>query len=485
MAQGRWIQNRWIRWFWGWLGAGAVLVHSMPAQAAEAAHEIQHLDGAALSLWWGVPFAGILLSIAILPVAAGAFWHKHFGKVSAFWALCTIVSMLLHVGAGGTLYELVHVAFLEYFPFVILLLSLFTVAGGICLRGTLVGRSGTNTGLLAFGTLIASWTGTTGAAMLLVRPVLSANAGRKYRVHTMVFFIFLVANIGGALTPLGDPPLFLGFLKGVSFFWTTRAMLAPMIILAVILLALYYVLDRFWYMPKENLVVPQTITPLSIEGLRNFILLGVVIAAVLISGSWRPGVAITIYHIPIPLEMITRDVILLLVTIVSWRITPRAYREHNHFHWFPIIEVAKLFAGIFITIVPVIAILRAGTDGELAWIIALVTNSDGTANNMAYFWLTGILSSMLDNAPTYLVFFNIAGGDAVQLMGPLATTLLAISAGSVFMGALTYIGNAPNFLVRSIVEDQGIAMPSFFGFMLWSVLILAPLFVLISLIFFV
>ena len=463
----------------------ALLLGAGPALAAGAG--APHLDGAGLGLIWCVPFVGILLSIALFPLLAPAFWHHHFGKVSAFWAFAFLLPFLVVFGWELTLFEMLHVGLLEYIPFIILLLSLFTVAGGIRLTGRLVGTPVVNTGILLLGTVLASWMGTTGAAMLLIRPIIRANEWRRYKVHTMVFFIFLVANIGGSLTPLGDPPLFLGFLKGVDFFWPTEAMLVPMLLVSVILLALYYGVDSFLYRRETGRPAEEDAGDgerLGITGKVNFLLLAGVVAAVLMSGVWRPGVSFDVFHVIVELQNLCRDLLLIAIAWVSWIVTDRANREANGFSWFPILEVAKLFAGIFLTIVPAIAILRAGTSGALEPVVSLVTGADGQPVEAMYFWLTGILSSFLDNAPTYLVFFNTAGGDAQELMGPLYGTLLAISAGAVFMGANTYIGNAPNFMVRAICEERGIAMPSFFGYMAWSVGILAPIFLLVTLVFF-
>ncbi len=453
----------------------------LPAEARAAV-----FDGADLGLVWSLPFVGILLSIAIWPLVAPVFWHHHFGKISFAWALAFLIPFTATYGLELAVYELVLTALHEYLPFIILLFSLFTVTGGIHLTGAIRGTPGFNTGLLALGTLLASWMGTTGAAMALVRPMLKANAWRPRRTHVVVFFIFLVANIGGSLSPLGDPPLFLGFLKGVPFFWPTVHMLWPMLFLSGILLAAFYLLDR--HMLARDGVKPPSIAGdgrLRIEGGYNFVLLAGVVGAVLMSGLWRPGVSFWVLGVEVELQNLVRDLLLLAIAGVSWVITPMELREANEFSWFPIQEVAKLFAGIFVTIIPTIAILRAGTEGALAPVVALVTDAEGQPVNAMYFWATGILSSFLDNAPTYLVFFNTAGGDPELLTGPLATTLLAISAGAVFMGANTYIGNAPNFMVRAIAEESGVPMPSFFGYMLWSGAILMPLFVLVTLIWFV
>jgi Na+/H+ antiporter NhaD/arsenite permease-like protein len=304
-------------------------------------------------------------------------------------------------------------------------------------------------------------------------------------VHVIVFFIFLVANIGGSLTPLGDPPLFLGFLKGVHFFWPTTHMFLPMIIISSILLGMFFLLDSYLY-KKEGTppVIEAADKKVGLEGKVNILLLLGVVACVLMSGIWKPGISIDVYHVPVELQNIVRDVLLLVIAGLSLLLTNSDSRKANAFTWFPIVEVAKLFIGIFLTIIPAIAILKAGADGALSGVVHAVTAPDGEPINYMYFWLTGILSSFLDNAPTYLVFFNTAGGDAAHLMAE-AVTLLAISCGAVFMGAMTYVGNAPNFMVRAIAEERGIAMPSFFGYMMWSGAFLFPLFGLVTLLFFI
>ena len=447
-----------------------------------------HLDGSIenMTIIWVVPFAGILLSIAIFPLVLPEFWHHNFGKVSLFWASILIIPFLIKEGVSVTLYELLHVGLLEYMPFIILLLALFTISGGVRLTGTLVGTPIVNLLIILIGTLLASWMGTTGAAMLLIRPLINANKHRKNKVHIIVFFIFLVANIGGSLTPLGDPPLFLGFLKGVDFFWTTSAMLLPMLFMVVSLLIIFYFLDSY-YLKKENIKIDSSgeKIKLGVEGVFNLGLILGVIGAVLISGFWKPHISLEVYHgVHLELQNITRDLLLLALAYASWTYTPKQIRKDNEYTWFPIIEVAKLFAGIFITIIPAIAILKAGTNGALAGIISSVSNESGPIN-MMYFWYTGVLSSFLDNAPTYLVFFNTAGGNPITLMGEMKNTLLAISMGAVFMGANTYIGNAPNFMVKSISESSGIEMPSFFGFFFkWAIPILLPLFIIVSWLFF-
>ncbi|GAB6037897.1 sodium:proton antiporter [Fundidesulfovibrio butyratiphilus] len=480
------------------LAAGLCFLASGAATALAQnpdAHHLAETVGTSLGLVWVAPFAGMLLSIAVFPLAAPHFWERHYGKAAAFWALAYLVPFAVTHGVSLGLYQVAHTVLTEYLPFIILLLTLFTIAGGVCLTGSLVGRPLVNTGMLLLGTALASWMGTTGAAMLLVRPLLRANAARRHKAHTLVFFIFLVANIGGCLTPLGDPPLFLGFLKGVSFFWTTTHLFAPFALVASILLALYLALDSWLYARERKAArsesPPETQAPsepaakpekLRLEGAKNLPLLLGVVAAVLMSGIWRPDAGLTVFHVRLEAQNLLRDAILLVLTGVSLRITDQAVRRKNAFDWAPILEVAKLFAGIFLSMIPAIAILKAGPDGALAPLVALVSDG-GKPLPAMYFWLCGGLSSFLDNAPTYLVFFNTAGGDAQALMTQ-AGVLSAVSAGAVFMGANSYIGNAPNFMVRSIAESGGVKMPSFFGYMLWSGGILVPCFLLTAYVFF-
>ncbi len=460
---------------------------AVPMQALAAGSEFD-LDGSKLSIMWVVPFVCLLLSIAIMPLAAPHFWHHNFGKIAGFWALCFLVPCAIQFGFSLAVYQLIHVLILEYIPFLLMLFALFTVAGGIRLTGELVGTPKVNVAILAIGTILASWMGTTGAAMLLIRPLLRANAHRKYKVHSVVFFIFLVANIGGSLTPLGDPPLFLGFLKGVSFFWTTGALLGMTALLAAILLAVYFAIDSVLFKKEGSPIPPKQAgeadTKLGVEGKVNFILLACVVASVLMSGMWKPGISFSVYGTYYELQNLTRDLLMIAIAFASLKLTNAESRRLNGFNWAPIEEVGKLFIGIFISMLPAIAILKAGDKGVLAPVINMVTENGQPVDSM-YFWLTGILSAFLDNAPTYVVFFNTAGGDAVQLMTTWAGTLTAISAGAVFMGAVTYIGNAPNFMVRAIAEDQGVQMPSFFGYVLWSVGILFPCFGLLTLLFFI
>ncbi|WP_375740909.1 sodium:proton antiporter [Pseudomonas boanensis] len=452
----------------GWL---LLCICCLPGIASAA-----EFDGARLGLLWTLPFVGILLTIALLPLVSISAWHRHYGKLTLGWTLLFLLPFTWQFGAEATLDLGVHVLLAEYLPFIILLFALYTISGGILLWGNLHGSPLLNTGLLAIGTLLASLMGTTGSAMLLIRPLLRANDNRRHNAHVVIFFILLVANVGGGLTPLGDPPLFLGFLKGVDFFWTLRHMALPVGLMSSLLLALFYVVDRALYRREGELIArdPTPDMPLRLYGKLNFLLLGGVLLAVLMSGLWKPGIGFELLGYRVELQNLLRDVALIGLALLSLRLTPKPVRAGNDFDWEPMLEVARLFAGIFLCIAPAIAILRAGSEGRLAWLLASVSDAQGVPVDSLYLWMTGALSSFLDNAPTYLVFFNLAAGDAQILMHEMPSTLLAISVGSVFMGSLTYVGNAPNFMVKSIAEQRGVRMPSFFGYMLWSCGVMLP-----------
>ena len=445
--------------------------------------------GDILPLWSVMPFLGLLLSMALMPLAAPRFWHGHFGKISAFWALAAfapLVSLYGERAMGSFLDMLIN----EYLPFIILLGALYAISGGILISGNPRGTPGSNVIMLLAGTLLASLMGTTGAGMFLVRPILRANAARKNRGLVMVFYIFLVANIGGALSPLG-PPLFLGFLMGVPFFWTFR--LLPQMLLATgALLAVYYLADRRIY--RSELRVCDTAAragegkTFSIRGAQNFFFLAVAIAALIAAGQANLGRVIFL-GVQREISEILRDLIVLLTAFCSMLFTPAEVRDENGFTWFPLKEVAAIFAGLFVCMAPCLDILQAGPAGRLGFLLKAVNRPSH------YFWATGALSSFLDNAPAYLAFLKTALGSFYPGMeGNKAVSLLltahpayleAVSAGAVFFGAFTYIGNAPNFMVRSIAEESGVRMPGFLGYMIkYSLLILLPLFILETLIFF-
>jgi Na+/H+ antiporter NhaD/arsenite permease-like protein len=474
------------------LSIGLALPHPAAGQSAVPAevHGAGEAYGRALPLWSILPFAGILLSIALFPLFARRFWHHRYPLVSLFWALLFAVPFLA-VFRRPALHAILDIYLQEYLPFIILLWGLFTISGGIVVRGRIRGTPALNTVLLFIGTVIASWIGTTGASMLLIRPVLRSNEGRKRKTHIVVFFIFLVSNIGGSLTPLGDPPLFLGFLEGVPFFWTLR-LLPETGLAAAVLLGLFYLLDKIYYAldRKAGLTIeaPGAKGPVRIGGLYNLVFFGGIVGAVLLSGVWHAG-TVEVYGIPLAVEALVRDGVILAMAFLSLAVTPSGIRKDNEFDWEPIREVAILFAGIFMTIIPAIAILRAGAEGHLAFLLKAVREP------AHYFWATGTLSSFLDNAPTYLTFFNASlgtfyggmpGAEAVHALcqGNRAVYLEAISLGAVFMGANSYIGNAPNFMVKSIAEEWGVKMPSFFGYIVkYTCPILVPLFLLVTFLF--
>ena len=455
--------------------------------------------GTHLPIWSCLPFAGMLFSIALWPLMAPDFWHHHFGKISGFWVLCMAIPFIV-IYKRMALYEMMHILLVDYVPFIILLWSLYTVSGGILLRGTLQGTPIVNVIMLVIGTALASWMGTTGAAMLMIRPFLRANKHRKNRTFMVVFFIFLVGNVGGALTPLGDPPLFLGFLHGVPFFWTMNV-IPHMITIMILLLVIYFLMDTYFFYKERksesirisirrvSLNADQERIPLALEGTHNFIFLAGVVGAVLFSGmvDWGELNTLGIHR---GVQDWIRDLVLILMGGVSLATTRAGIRRDNEFSWFPIQEVAYLFIGIFITMLPCLLILKAGQQGALAFLI------DQVKAPAHYFWVTGALSSFLDNAPTYLTFFNSALGSfyagipetqsVALLINENSIYLKAITSGAVFFGACSYIGNAPNFMIRSIAEEAGTPMPSFFGYIIkFSLLYLIPCFAIVTWFFFI
>jgi len=466
------------------LGAAALTIGIVlvPRPAAAAS-----LDGATLTWPWALPFIGLLLSIAVGPLLFPRIWSAHYGKIAYAWATLTLAPLAALHGVPVAAAALVHVALADYVGFIALLFALYVVAGGILVTGNLRGTPWVNALILALGTVLASVVGTTGAAMIMIRPLLRANAARLVNAHVVVFFIFLVGNIGGALSPLGDPPLFVGFLNGVDFFWPARHLAEEMAITAGIVLVVFVVIDIWHYRRDRRIeLLDEPVAPLAlrVKGLVNVLLIGLIIGGILLSAKWKSGIAFDVFGTPLALENLVRDVTLVVIAIASLMLTPDEHRDANGFSWEPIREVAGLFAAIFVCIIPVLAALDAGRVGPFAWLLDAVTHADGTPNAAAYFWLSGLLSAVLDNAPTYLVFFKLAGGDAARLMGELAATLVAISLGAVFMGALTYIGNAPNLMIYAIACERGVKMPSFFGYLAWSCAVLLPVFGLLTYVFF-
>ena len=454
-------------------------------------HETVHVP----TMPWVMPFAALLLCIAILPlIHRTAHWWEHNRNkflVAAVLAVITTVYYGLrgfgmhaggHASAPGwpTVEMMLHHAVLEdYVPFIVLLFCLYTISGGINLRGDIPAHPNTNTLILGIGAMLASFVGTTGASMLLIRPLLQVNSERRHVRHTVVFFIFLVSNIGGCLLPIGDPPLFLGYLRGVPFLWTLQLWREWAFCIGL-LLAVYYAWDMRAYRSeaKQDIALDETVRePLVLRGKINIVwIVGVILAVGLLVPDEK--LAGTNWVVPKYL----REAVQLVLAGLSWVTTPRGVRQANGFNFVAITEVACLFIGIFICMQVPVEILKA-EGGEL-----------GLQKAWHFFWASGLLSSFLDNAPTYAVYFETAGAlhaSGMPLMEGVKTAsgvipiplLVAVSLGSVFMGANTYIGNGPNFMVKSIAEQAGIRMPSFFGYMAYSVAILVPLFALVTLIF--
>lgn len=444
-----------------------------PASAASA------LDGASMRWTWSLPFAGVLLSIATGPLLLPKVWHDHYGKLAFAWAALALACVAAFYGLLAAITVFVQSMLREYLSFIVLLFALYTVAGGIVVTGRIQASAWTNAVILALGTSLASVIGTTGAAMILVRPIIRANDFRRHQAHVIIFFIILVANVGGALTPLGDPPLFIGYLHGVNFFWTTQHLWMQTLLVTVLVLVVFVAFDA-WDLRRELLPRREKVR-LGIRGGINFVLIAIIIAAMLTSAAWKPDIKFGLYGSSFELQNLLRDGVFIVVALASLCLTPEEHRAANGFSWEPIREVAILFAAIFATIIPVEAMLGAGSKGSFAFLLQAVIAPGGGPHEAAFFWVAGLLSAFLDNAPTYLVFFELAGGNARELMGPLAGTLAAISMGAVYMGALTYIGNAPNFMIYAIAEENGIRMPNFFGYMLLAGAILLPLFVLLTL----
>ncbi len=434
-----------------------------------------------LSLAYAIPFAGLLLSIAAVPLFAPHFWERHMGKAVAAWSLAFVLPAMFFRGGAPVLHEVLHTALIDYVPFIILVFSLYVAAGGIVVDGRLAGTPARTTALLGVGAFLASLLGTTGASMVLVRPLLKGIASRRRKVHSVIFFIFLVSNIGGCLTPVGDPPLFMGYLHGVPFFWTLHA-LPPMLFTTGVLLALHYVIDlRAWKKEGGRAREHSEVSPgFRVRGRGNAAILLSMVVIVFLSGvvgdSWGD---LNVLGVEMQVSSLVRELLLIGLAVLSLKTTSVRLHQANSFTWGPVSEVARLFIGIFICLIPLMEILREGAGGALGWLLAAVDTP------MRYFWASGALSSFLDNTPTYLLFFNVAGGESgLPQMLSQVTTLLAVSCGAVFMGANSYIGNAPNFLVRNIAEEHGLRMPSFGGYLLWSGAILLPLFVVTGWIFF-
>lgn len=450
---------------WGWVFPAAMLLLPVPASAAMLTHIAVTVPG----LPWGIPFAAVLASLALGPMLAPRAWHRLAGPVLGVFSLSLLLSVAWAQGLDAAGSTLAHALLDQYLPFMSLLFALYTIGGGLLVTGGPWGRPAGNTLLLTIGTVLAGFLGTTAVAMVLIHPLLRANGYRRRQAHLVIYFILLVANAGGALSPIGDPPLYVGFLLGVPFFWPLRWLALPLFLLAVPALASFYLLDRHFAATDPAPPRPEA---LRFRGGVNLGLICLVAVSAAALGTWNPGVFTLAGH-RMELDRLAMTVLCLALSAISIAITPRAVRHANMFSWGPIQEVAAIFVAIFITIGPVLTMLSAGTEGPLAALLGLVANRAGEPVPAAYFWLTGLLSSFLDNAPTYIVFFGLAGGDAETLSGPLAQVLIAISTGAVFFGGLTYIGNAPNLMVRAVAAHRGVRMPGFFGYSALATLALA------------
>lgn len=412
-------------------------------------------------VFYAVPFVGLLLSIALMPLIVPHFWHRFYGWVTDGWVVVLSGLILYKFGASFLAHTLVEVVLHHYLPFVMLIGALYVVAGGLHIDVQGRPSSGFNVLWMIGGTLAAGIIGTTGAAMLLIRPLLTLNQNREHRKHLVLFFLLLVCNIGGGLSTIGDPPLFVGYLQGVDFLWPTLHMALPVLTMATPLLLAFWVYDA-------RLFKGDTFHPVSVKltGSLNLLLLLAIVVSLVGFGALNFG-HVEIVGVKLAVTDMIRELVFILIAFVSVCFVNPQARAANQFSWDPIIEVARIFFAIFITAAPVITMLAQGLEGPFAPLLQIV-NKDGVPQPDLYFWLTGLLSSFLDNAPTYLVFFHMAGGNATYLMSEGAAVLTAISSGAVFMGAMSYIGNAPNFMVKAIAEERGIAMPSFFGYMAFA-----------------
>jgi Na+/H+ antiporter NhaD/arsenite permease-like protein len=431
------------------------------------------------SLFWALPFAGLIASMAICPIVMPRFWHRRLGLVALFWSLTLVTIVAVEASTQAALATVWHAMVIEYLPFATLLLALYTAGGGVLVRGGFAGTPWGNTAMLGAGMAVGAVMGTTGASMVLIHPLLRANAHRRRKVHLVLFLTILVANASGALTPLGNPPLYIGFLRGVPFFWPARHLALPLLLLTAVLLAVFFLIDRHFASSEPP---PPGRERFRVRGTWNLALIALVGISVL-GQPLLPSASVRMFGQALEVAKVIPAALFLAVSVLSATLTPRAIRQANDFAWEPMIEVAILFAAIFVTIGPLIAMLRSGGHETLAAMPWLGLGS-GQPWPFAYFWLTGMLSAFLDNAPTYLVFFEMAGIHTPAMAASQTATLMAISAGAVFFGGLTYIGNAPNMMLRTIAAHRGVRMPSFFGFALLASAALLPVLLMVSLVFF-
>ncbi|MDR2781693.1 MAG: sodium:proton antiporter [Holosporaceae bacterium] len=429
------------------------------------------------SALWSVPFLGIIFSMSFLPLLCPKLWEKYSGYVPVFWGGAYLTAVFICFGASEISTAICEPILADYIPFIVLISTLYIVSGGIFVDFPRGCGYIFNTLFLFFGSIIAGWIGTTGAAALLIRPFLRANLGRRHTTHLMVFFILIIANIGGAATPLGDPPLFIGFLKGIDFFWFIKNLYPFLFSTITILCLLFLVIDYFLFKMDLGILYEETNEPFfKINGYMNIILIAIALLTVIFcnfDGTFR------LCEKSFSYSSLLRNIILSIVSVLSLKFTKAEIREKNSFSMAPIKEIAELFAGIFITVTPIIEILHQGSNGAFGDLFKWIAPG-GEFVASRCFWVSGILSSILDNAPTFLIFFHLTSGDPNILMTIKSNILTAFSISTVFMGALTYIGNAPNLIVKSISISYGLKVPSFLGYMVWSITILLPIFIIIS-----
>lgn len=422
------------------------------------------------------PYIALMLGLALCPLLIPKIWHAFEKPILVAIGLWAIMVMIQAAGTSQAIHSFTHMLVHEYIAFLAILFALYVVASGIHVQFNISDSLKNNMLILLGGAVLANFIGTTGASMVLIRPFLKLNHNRPYKTHLGVFFIFIVANMGGSLTPLGDPPLFMGYLAGVDFGWTLKHGWIPFLVVIPFCLGVFAIIDRA---KNKHAISQRHDVGIPLEGGINFILMAAIVVITLLAPRMSSHPVATFMGAEISWQDIVRDVGYVSIGGFSLRLTPKHIHHQHRFNFEPFKEVARVFLVIFLTLIPVSAMLKLGANGPFCGLFNFA-HAQGLPVDVRYFWLSGVLSAFLDNAPTYLLFFKMAGGDAEILMHQLPSTLLAISLGSVYMGAMSYIGNAPNFMVRSIAKQSGVEMPSFVGYMLWSCVILLPLFYCIS-----